>query len=89
MIDKKVFEALSHCAEDWREYAEDMQAEIESLTAELAAANQRAEAAESALADLKRDTGHSPDYVPGMHKDPYDDCPPSGILQEWQPWNGK
>ncbi len=41
------------------------------LQDQLAAANQRVEAAEAAMAEAKRD------------------CPPSGILQEWQPWNGK
>ncbi len=39
------------------------------------AANQRAEAAESALARMAQAKAA--------------ECPPSGILQEWQPWNGK
>ncbi len=45
------------------------------LQDQLAAANQRAEAAESALARMAQAKAA--------------ECPPSGILQEWQPWNGK
>ncbi len=70
---------------------------------ELAAANQRAKAAEAALVEAKRE--HKPtclmnrpmfpdervDYrcTCGLDAIKAEDCPPSGILQEWQPWNGK
>ncbi len=47
----------------------------------------RAKAAEAALLDMHRERNEYAALLTAAVKRA--DCPPSGILQEWQPWNGR